>query len=66
MAKFVEKDYEKIARLIKLRREFASRVQHVDAGIKQERAHLDREEATAKADEWFSRRLDAGLYCLQV
>ena len=66
MAKFVEKDYEKIVRLIRLRREFAMRVQQVDTEIKGERTQLNEEEAAAKADEWFSRRLDAGLYCVQV
>ncbi|KAJ9629675.1 hypothetical protein H2203_002056 [Taxawa tesnikishii (nom. ined.)] len=47
LAKFVEKDYEKVSKLMKLRRDYASR-------------------RAEKSDEWFSRRLDAGLYCLQT
>ena len=62
----MEKDYEKIAKLIKLRRDYASRLRSVDDEIKSEEAGLSVEERDAKADEWFARRLDAGLYCLQV
>ena len=66
LAKFVEKDYEKIARLVKFRRDYAHKVRIVDEEIEQERRNVDAEEAQDRADEWFSRRLDAGLYCLQV
>ncbi len=66
LAKFVEKDYQACDRLAKLRREYASRVIVIDREIKQERARLDAEESEERADEWFSRRLDAGLYVLQT
>ncbi|KAI9840568.1 MAG: hypothetical protein M1838_004006 [Thelocarpon superellum] len=67
LAKFVEKDYEKIGKLIKLRRDYAAKVAVVVNDIKRERAELvNDEDREAKNDEWFSRRLDAGLYCLQV
>ena len=66
LAKFVEKDYQACDRLVKLRREYVSKVAVIDTEIKQERARLDTEEADARADEWFSRRLDAGLYVLQT
>ena len=66
LAKFVEKDYQACDRLVKLRREYASKVAVIDTEIKQERARLDVEEADTRADEWFSRRLDAGLYVLQT
>ena len=66
LAKFVEKDYQACDRLIKLRREYASKVAVIDREIKQERARLDGEEANERTDEWFSRRLDAGLYVLQT
>lgn len=66
LAKFVEKDYQACDRLVKLRREYASKVAAIDREIKQERARLDTEESDEKADEWFSRRLDAGLYVLQT
>ena len=66
LAKFVEKDYQACDRLVKLRREYASKVTAIDREIQQERARLDAEESEERADEWFSRRLDAGLYVLQT
>ena len=66
LAKFVEKDYQACDRLVKLRREYVSKVAVIDAEIKQERARIDTEEADARADEWFGRRLDAGLHALQT
>lgn len=66
LAKFVEKEYEKIAKLIKLRRDYADRVEIVDAQIRDEQRGLDAEEREERIDEWLSRRLDAGLFCLQT
>ncbi|KAL8722221.1 MAG: hypothetical protein Q9225_001266 [Loekoesia sp. 1 TL-2023] len=66
LAKFVEKDYEKIDRAMKIRREYASKVAAVDQEIQIERAKLSEEDQEDKADEWLSRRLDAGLYSLQT
>lgn len=66
LAKFVEKDYEKIERLIKIRREYASRVSVADRNIKKERADLSVTEQGNHEDEWLSQRLDAGLFTLQV
>lgn len=65
LAKFVEKDYEKIEKLIKLRRDFAARVAVVDREIKEEQKRKDAEEKEKMDDEWLGRRLDAGLFCLQ-
>lgn len=66
LAKFVEKDYEKLEQVVKFRREFASKVSIVDGEIGQERAAAAPLEQEERADEWFSRRLDAGLFSLQV
>ncbi|KAI4171973.1 MAG: hypothetical protein LQ343_003882 [Gyalolechia ehrenbergii] len=66
LAKFVEKDYDKIDRAMKIRREYASKVVAVDKEIQIERAKLSVEERENRADEWLSRRLDAGLYSLQT
>ncbi|KAM3071425.1 hypothetical protein ACMFMG_009023 [Clarireedia jacksonii] len=66
LAKFVEKDYEKIGKLVKLRREYAARVAVVDQQIRGEQKGLSAQEREEMADEWLSRRLDAGLYCLQT
>lgn len=65
LAKFVEKDYEKIERLVQLRRDCSSKLATVEQEIKRERASNSVDEAEM-ADEWLSRRLDAGLFSLQV
>ena len=65
LAKFVEKDYEKISKLIDLRREVAGRVSAVEATIKKERRLLTKEEQDAMEGEWLSRRFDAGLFSVQ-
>lgn len=66
LAKFVEKDYEKIARLVQLRRDYSSRVAAVEQQIKREQAELRPEAREELADEWFLRRVDGGLFCLQT
>jgi len=66
LAKFVENDYEKILKLVELRREYKTRLVKVDALIQRERQDLDPKEAEERADEWLSRRLDAGLFSLQA
>jgi beta-catenin-like protein 1 len=66
LAKFVERDYEKIGKLVLLRREYAARVAVVDAQIAEERKGLEEDEVEEMRDEWLSRRLDAGLFCLQT
>ncbi|KAJ4390454.1 hypothetical protein N0V85_007203 [Neurospora sp. IMI 360204] len=63
LAKFVEKDYSKTSKLIRLRREYSARVNQVDEAIKAEAASNPDE---FDEDEAFSRRLDAGLFCLQT
>ncbi|KAL8675204.1 MAG: hypothetical protein Q9168_000457 [Polycauliona sp. 1 TL-2023] len=67
LAKFVEKDYEKIDRTMKIRREYASKVAAVDQDIQHEKFRLSStQEREDRADEWLSRRMDAGLYALQT
>lgn len=66
LAKFVEKDYEKIERLSKIRWQYASKVSMVDREIRQEKAALSSVEQHTREDEWLSRRLDAGLFSLQA
>lgn len=62
----MEKDYEKIEKLIKLRRDYAFRVSPVEQAIEQERKRFDKEEQEVMAHEWLSRRFDAGLFSIQV
>ena len=65
LAKFVEKDYEKIERLVELQREYSARVEKVDTEILAERQRLKGDVDPEQQDEWLSRRLDAGLFALQ-
>lgn len=63
LAKFVEKDYEKVEKLIKLRRDFAARMRLIDEQLAKEKQQRDDEDLE---DERFLRRLDAGLFTLQT
>lgn len=66
LAKFVEKDYQAVRRLIQIRRELTPRLATVEKTISAERAASSVEVQRNMADEWLSRRLDAGLYVLQT
>lgn len=66
LAKFMEKNYEKLGKLVKIRHHYAARLQPVDSQIRQDRMGLSPDEAEARADDWLSRRLEAGLFCLQT
>lgn len=62
----MEKDYEKIDKLVKLRRDYASRVSPIETAIEKERKGLSKEDQEIMEGEWLSRRFDAGLFSLQV
>ncbi|CAK3994119.1 Beta-catenin 1 [Lecanosticta acicola] len=66
LAKFTEKDHEKVAKLMGLRNDFARRVAVVDKEIRQEQRDMSDDEIEEREAEWFSRRLDGGLFCLQT
>ena len=66
LGKFVEKDYEKINRLFQLRKEYSSKVGAVDEAIATDRKALTTAEQEDLTEAWLSRRLDAGLFSLQV
>jgi beta-catenin-like protein 1 len=66
LAKFAEKDYEKITKLVAIRREFAPRIAAVRQQIQGEKKGLDAPDQELMEAEWFSRRMDAGLYTLQT
>lgn len=61
LAKFVEKDYGKLARLLSLREGYTARL----ANVKPDAAFADEDEEYQRA-ELLSRRLDAGLLALQT
>ncbi|KAI9682945.1 MAG: hypothetical protein M1829_006381 [Trizodia sp. TS-e1964] len=64
LAKFVENDYQKIDKLVKLRREYSSKLAVIDA--EKPSTNLSDQERQAAEDEWLSKRLDSGLFCLQT
>ncbi|KXT16541.1 hypothetical protein AC579_6270 [Pseudocercospora musae] len=66
LAKFTEKRHEKVTRLLQLRSEYARRLATVDKEIKVEQKTLSNDEIDEREAEWFSRRLDGGLFCLQM
>jgi beta-catenin-like protein 1 len=66
LAKFVEKDYEKILKLVDLRREYKIRLSKVDAEIQREQQDTNGATTEEQADDRLSRRLDAGLFSLQA
>ena len=66
LAKFVEKDFEKIGKLMKLRRDYSARVRQVELQGAQELQNASGEEERETVQvEILSRRLDAGLFNLQ-
>jgi len=65
LAKFVEKNYEKVSRLGAMRQEYVLRLRPVEREISEERDDIAKDELDAYADEWLSRRMDAGLFGLQ-
>lgn len=67
LAKFVERDYHALNRLVQIRREYAAKIATADGKINAEKADLSSEESPDDyADQWLSQRLDAGLYILQT
>ncbi|ROW07643.1 hypothetical protein VPNG_06810 [Cytospora leucostoma] len=70
LAKFVEKDYEKTDRLVRLRRDYAARLRLVDEQLEKEqqqrRRAADPEQDAGFEEERFLRRLDAGMFTLQT
>lgn len=66
LAKFVEKDYQALNRLIQIRGNFTAKIAAIDEEINAEKAASSTEEQEERADEWLSRRLDSGLYILQT
>ncbi|KAK1983132.1 Catenin-beta-like protein [Colletotrichum cereale] len=62
LAKFVEKDYEKLDRLYECRKRYTSKLDAQDGKIQQDRSRMSAEEAEALEGEWFLRRIDEGLY----
>ncbi|KAF2228316.1 beta-catenin-like protein-like protein 1 [Elsinoe ampelina] len=66
LAKFTEKDCEKISKLLEWRQKYSKDLSGVDKQISKERRALTDEDQLEMADQWYFRRLDAGLVVLQT
>ncbi|KAF4548386.1 Arm-motif -containing protein [Elsinoe fawcettii] len=66
IAKFTEKDCEKIFKLLEWRQKHSKELSNVDNQISKERRGLSNEDQLELADQWYFRRLDAGLVVLQT
>lgn len=65
LAKFVEKDHEKIESIIKLRRDYTAKLRKVDERIEQEKKTINPEDMEEKELDWIEKRLEYGLACVQ-
>ncbi|XP_067934543.1 beta-catenin-like protein 1 [Watersipora subatra] len=65
--KFVENDHEKVERLMELHFKYLERVRVCDKVIEREKRTLTIDDVTdEKDDEFYMRRLDSGLFVLQL
>lgn len=64
--KFLEKEHEKLGKVLQVRGGYAKRLGAVEEEIKLERRMMDAGDWEEREGEWFSRRLDGGLYGLQT
>ncbi|KAF4928930.1 Beta-catenin-like protein 1-like protein [Colletotrichum viniferum] len=62
LAKFVERDYEKLDRLYDCRRTYKSTLDVADQEIQKERSRMSADDAELSEGEWFLKRIDEGLY----
>ncbi|KAL0942118.1 DUF1716 domain-containing protein [Colletotrichum truncatum] len=62
LAKFVEKNYEKLNRLYDYRRIYKSMLERVDKEIQKERSQMSVGSTELPEGQWFLKRIDEGLY----
>jgi beta-catenin-like protein 1 len=65
LAKFLEKDYEKVTKLITLRRDYVTRLAACDSKMEDRRRGMSKEEQDELELENIPTRLSEGLYCLE-
>ncbi|KAH7080139.1 Catenin-beta-like protein [Paraphoma chrysanthemicola] len=65
LAKFLEKDYEKITKLVTLRRDYAARVAAFDDKLATRKRGLSKQEQAELDLENVPTRMSEGLYCLE-
>ena len=66
LAKFVEKDYSKVTKLMKLRCDYGAQVKRAEQENEGERREASKDDAEVLETRWLSSRLDAGLFTLQT
>ncbi|KAF6802177.1 duf1716 domain-containing protein [Colletotrichum musicola] len=66
LAKFVEKDYEKLNLLYEYRRKYQSMLDAVDMRIQKERIGMTPEDMEQSEGEWYLERIDEGLYSVRA
>ncbi|CAG8478240.1 13480_t:CDS:10, partial [Acaulospora colombiana] len=66
IGKFIENDFEKVDRLLEMRESYESRVAVVDKEIEKEKEELEDDDDEQDLEEFYLRRLDAGLFTLQM
>ncbi|KAF1821588.1 DUF1716-domain-containing protein [Dissoconium aciculare CBS 342.82] len=66
LAKFAEKDYAKVAKLLQLRKEYVQRVEKTEKDLRADQSLLDEDEIEEREVEWYLYKLDGGLYHLQI
>ncbi|XP_052817253.1 beta-catenin-like protein 1 [Mya arenaria] len=69
LSKFIENDHEKVERLLELHFKYLDKVRFVDDQIEREKSRLkytSKEVDDDMEDEFYLRRLDAGLFTLQL
>ncbi|KAI9015728.1 Catenin-beta-like protein [Phycomyces nitens] len=63
--KFIEDEYEKVDRLLEMKEYYEARDQRVLAEIEDDKKGLDEEELEELKEDFYLRRLEAGLFTLQ-
>ena len=65
LAKFLEKDYDKVTKLITLRQDYVTRLTAFDIKMKDRKMGLSKQEQEALEMENIPTKLSEGLYCLE-
>ncbi|KAI7869758.1 Catenin-beta-like protein [Spinellus fusiger] len=63
--KFIEDDYEKVDHLLEMKEHYEARDHRVLAEIENDKKEMDSEEIEDSIDDFYLRRLEAGLFTLQ-
>ncbi|TGZ83497.1 DUF1716-domain-containing protein [Ascodesmis nigricans] len=66
LAKFVEKDYEKITRLLSVRKDYVRRLRKTEEEIDEIRRVMDEDTREEVEEEWVQRRLEGGGYVVAM